>query len=167
MRVIRWIDKLSEWTGSAVSWAVVPLTIIVIIEVCSRYIFNKPTEWAYDMSWMLYAAFFMMGGAYALLYRRHIRIDVLYQFIPPRGKAIFDSILFLLVLLPPVALFAWQGVRVAVHAWSIGETIQTTTWGPPAGPIRTMIPIAFILLWFQGVAELVRSIVRAKKGGEL
>lgn len=167
MRLIRWIDKLSEWTGRAIAWAIVPLTFIVIFEVCLRYIFNRPTDWAYDTAWMLYSAFFLMGGAYTLLHRRHIRIDVLYQFLTPRSRAIFDSILFLLVFLPPVGVIAWHGVRFAVHAWAIGETIQSTTWGPPAGPIRTVIPLAFIVMWLQVVAELVRSLVRAKKGEEL
>ena len=31
-----------------------------------RYLFNSPTSWAFDMSFILYGALFMMAGAYTL-----------------------------------------------------------------------------------------------------
>jgi TRAP-type mannitol/chloroaromatic compound transport system permease small subunit len=52
-------------------------------------------------------------------------------------------------------------------AWTIKECSWHTTVGAPVYPIKTMIPIAFGLLGFQGIAALIRSLSVAIKGKEL
>ena len=73
------IDQLSDWSGRIVSYLVYPLVGGVAYEVIARYFFNAPTEWAYDVTYMLYGAIFMLGAAYTLLKKGHIRTDLLLQ----------------------------------------------------------------------------------------
>ena len=56
MRLVKLIDKISEWTGALSAWIVIPLMLVVIYEVGMRHLFNAPTAWGYDVSWMLFAA---------------------------------------------------------------------------------------------------------------
>ena len=60
------IDRFTDAIGFAVAWLNVPLVLAVAYEVIARYFFNAPTIWAYDVTYMLYAAIFMLGAAYAL-----------------------------------------------------------------------------------------------------
>jgi TRAP-type mannitol/chloroaromatic compound transport system permease small subunit len=158
MRVLKYIDKLSEWTGIACVWIVIPLMVVVLYEVVMRHFFNAPTGWGYDTCWMLYSAQFMIGGAYTLLHKGHIRIDIVYNILSPRGKLIFDTVLYAVVVLFVMALFTWAGVKFAAYAWSAGEKLSTTNWFFPSGPSKTIIPVAFFLLGLQSLAELVRNI---------
>jgi len=158
MRVLKYIDKLSEWTGIACVWIVIPLMVVVIYEVVMRHFFNAPTAWGYDTCWMLYSAQFMIGGAYTLLHKGHIRIDIVYNILSPRGKLIFDTVLYAAVILFVMVLFTWAGVKFAAYGWTTGEKLSTTNWFFPSGPSKTIIPVAFFLLGLQSLAELVRNI---------
>ena len=167
MRILKYIDKISERTGIVAAWLVVPLMVVVVQEVLRRYVFNAPTGWGYDTCWMLYGALFAIGGAYTLLHRRHVRIDVIHHLLPLRGRAIFDAVFYIVVFLPVMALLTVQGVKFAARAWATGEKLSTTVWFFPSAPIKTVIPLAFFLLGLQGVAELVRNFMIAKKGKKL
>ena len=57
----------------------------------SRYAFGRPTSWAFDASYILYGALFIMAGAYALSRNGHVRGDFLYRNFAPRTQAWFPS----------------------------------------------------------------------------
>jgi TRAP-type mannitol/chloroaromatic compound transport system permease small subunit len=158
MRVLKYIDKISEWTGIFSVWIVIPLMVVVLYEVVMRHFFNAPTGWGYDTCWMLYSAQFMIGGAYTLLHKGHIRIDIVYNILSPRGKLIFDTVLYAAVVLFVMVVFTWAGVKFSAYAWSAGEKLSTTNWFFPSGPSKTIIPVAFFLLGLQSLAEFVRNI---------
>lgn len=80
------IDTISEWSGKLVMWLVVLLTGMLGYEVVMRYAFNAPTKWAFDLSYMIGGSYFLLGQAYALKMRRHVRIDIFYAFFPPEYR---------------------------------------------------------------------------------
>jgi TRAP-type mannitol/chloroaromatic compound transport system permease small subunit len=165
MDSVRWIDAISRWTGRGIAWLAVPLAAIVTYEVAMRYVFNNPTEWVYDVSWMLHGTAFMIGGAYTLSVKRHVRIDLVYGQLSERGKAVFDLAVFGIVVLPVMLLLTWRGIWFAAEAWSIGEKLSTSTWQFPSAPIKTVIPIGFFLLGLQCVAEILRCVRQIRGEG--
>ena len=164
MRLVKLIDKISELTGSLAAWIVIPLMVVVMIEVFQRHVLNAPTYWAYDVLWMLFSAQFLLGGAFTLLRKGHIRIDIVYGVLSDRAKLVYDIINTLIVILPPMVLLTWAGIVYAADAWSSGENLSTTNWFFPAGPAKTLIPIGFFLLSLQCVAEIIRNLKDLKKG---
>jgi TRAP-type mannitol/chloroaromatic compound transport system permease small subunit len=158
MRFVKFIDRISEWTGSLAAWLTIPLMVVVVTEVIRRRVFDAPSQWGYDTSWMLYSAQFLIGGAYTLLRKEHIRIDIVYNVLSERGKLIFDILVYLVVFLVPAVLFTWAGIQYAAEAWFSGEKLSTTNWLFPAAPPRSLIPLGFFLLTLQSIAEIIRSI---------
>jgi TRAP-type mannitol/chloroaromatic compound transport system permease small subunit len=164
MRIVKLIDKISEWTGALSAWIVIPLMLVVIYEVFQRHILNTPTRWGYDILWMLYSAQFLLGGAFTLLRKGHIRIDIVYGVLSEKAKLIYDVINTLVVIMPPAILLTYAGIVFAGDAWSSGEKLSTTNWFFPSGPSKSLIPIGFFLLALQCVAELIRDINELRKG---
>ena len=78
VRAVGFFDAFSLWSGRIVGWLIIPMVLSLVWEVVARYWFNAPTVWAYDMTYMLYGTFFMLGSAYTLLRGGHIRTDSLY-----------------------------------------------------------------------------------------
>jgi len=165
MRIVKLIDKISEWTGALSAWIVIPLMLVVMYEVAMRHFFNDPTAWGYDVSWMLFSAQFLLGGAFTHLRKGHIRIDIVYGTLSERAKLIYDFLINLIIIMPPMILFGWAGINFAAMAYSTGEKLSTTNWFFPAGPPKTLIPVGFFLLALQCLAEIVRSYQKLKKGG--
>ena len=164
MRIVKLIDKISEWTGALSAWIVIPLMLVVMYEVVMRHFFNSPTAWGYDVSWMLFAAQFLLGGAFTHLRNGHIRIDIVYTTLSERARRIYDAAINIVVILPPAILFGWAGVKFAVEAYAADERLSTTNWFFPAGPPRTFIPLGFFLLALQCFAEIIRNFRELKQG---
>ncbi len=99
------IDRFSDAVGLAVAWLNVPLVLAVAYEVIARYFFNAPTIWAYDVTYMLYAAIFMLGAAYALHKGAHIRTDFFFESWSTRTKGLIDSIAYIGLFFPSLIVF--------------------------------------------------------------
>jgi|WetSurMetagenome_2_1015567.scaffolds.fasta_scaffold18259_2 TRAP-type mannitol/chloroaromatic compound transport system permease small subunit len=165
MKWIKYIDRISERTGRAAAWLVVPLTLLVTYEVVMRDFFNQPSNWGYDVCWMIFGLQFMIGGAYTLLHKGHVRIDIVYNVLPPRAQKIFDSVVYIVFFLFVTIVFTWAGIKFAADAWMSGEYLSTSTWKFPSAPIKTVIPVAYFLLSLQSLAELIRCLSSLRKGG--
>ena len=163
-RLLLFIDEISAFVGKAFAWLILALTFGITYEVLSRYLFNAPTSWAFDASYMMYGTLFMMAGAYTLSRNGHVRGDVLYGFFPPRVQAGLDLLLYLLFFIPGVVALIWAGTSFADYSWGIGEHSSVSADGPPLYPFKTVIPIAGALLLLQGLVEIVRCALCLKSG---
>lgn len=161
---LRVIDAVSEWSGKAFAWLIVPLMGALVWEVISRYFFHEPTVWAYDLSYMLYSAIFLLGAAYTLREREHVRSDFLYNKLSARRQGMVDASLYVAFLLPGLVLLIVASAESAYHSWSIGERAMASLWQPPMFPFRAILPLAMTLLLLQVVAEAFRSLYAVATG---
>lgn len=158
------IDRLTMWTGKAFSWCIVILTLGVSYEVFVRKLLGAPTGWAYDFSYIMYGALFMMAGAYTLSRDGHVRCDVIYRLFPPRVQAALDLTLFVIFFFPGVSALVYVGIHFAKLSWSFMEVSSYSPASIPIYPSKTLIPIAGVLLVLQGISEVVRCIRCLRSG---
>ncbi len=163
-RFIRVVDKISLWVGHSFAWTILILTLGTAYEVFVRYVLRAPTTWAFDMSYMMYGALFLMAGAYTLSRNGHVRGDVVYRLWPPRVQAAVDLVLYLLFLLPGSAALLYSGWTFAERSWRQWEVSIYSPAGMPVYPMKTLIPIAGALLVLQGLAEIGRCILCLRDG---
>jgi TRAP-type mannitol/chloroaromatic compound transport system permease small subunit len=162
--VIRFIDAISVWSGKIVGWLILPMVGSLVYEVTARYLFNAPTVWAYDMTYMLYGSFFMLGAAYTLQRKGHIRTDMFYGAWSPRRQGWVDAVCYLLFFFPGMIVFlvvTWDFFAVS---FGRGERVVTSPWMPIVYPLKGAMFAATLLLVLQGVAEFLRSCYAAAKG---
>jgi len=164
LRTIRIIDTFSDWSGKAVAWLIWPLFLGLTYEGFARYLFNAPTLWAFDMSYMLYGAIFMLGAHYTLLKGAHIRTDMLWEKFTPRTKGAIDAVAYIFFFFPAMALLFYASVDEAWASWRMGELSEQTAWRPILWPFKAIVPLSALLLMIQGVSELVKSLYAARTG---
>ncbi|MBK1698391.1 TRAP transporter small permease subunit [Rhodovibrio salinarum] len=164
MQYLYFVDRLSMFTGKAFAWCIIILTLGGSYEVFVRYLLNSPTGWAYDMSYIMYGALFLMAGPYALSRDGHVRGDVVYRLFPQRVQAGIDMLLHIVFLLPGVAAMMYQGAFYAQESWTYMETSIFSPMGIPIYPLKTLIPFAGLLLFLQGTAEVTRCVWCMKHG---
>lgn len=159
------IDGLSKWFGKASAWLIPILIAELVYDTIARYVFNAPTEWSYDITYMLYGAAFMGGASYTLLLDEHVRIEVIYEKLSRRSRAIIDVIGYLVFFFPSMSALLYFGTEFTIKSWKLLETSGESMWSPPIYPFKTIIPITALLLIFQGIVEFTRCLVSIKKGG--
>lgn len=167
IRIVRSIDKFTDTTGTWVAWLNVPLVIAVSFEVISRYAFDAPTIWSFDVTYMLYGTIFMLGAAYALHKGAHIRTDFFFEKWSIRTQGVIDSVAYIVFFFPSIFVFFLVGWNEGWYSFSIGETSEQTPWRPILWPFKMVIPLACLLLLIQGVSETIKSLYAARLGIEL
>ena len=163
MTLLHIIDKLSRWTAAAGIWMVPILSVVIVYEVFMRYVFRMPTFWAYEISWMLYSANFLLALGYALQQKAHVSVDIVVNQFPYRVKILLEAF-FLVVLLLFCGVAVWHGSKYALFAWKLKEGSHITIWAPAVYPIKTLIPLGFFVFGLQTIAELVRRFQILIKG---
>jgi len=157
------VDRFSTWFGKACAWTVVGLTVLISLEVFSRYVLNVPHGWVLDAQIMLYGTLFMTAGAYTLSKSGHVRGDVLYGFFRPRTQATIDLTLYIVFFLPGIVALTWAGWTYANESLAIRE--QTFNADPlPLYPFKFVIPVAGAVLLLQGIVEIVRCVICLREG---
>ncbi len=167
IKIIRTIDRISEYSGSIAKWFAWVLVLVGAYDTIMRHFFNAPTIWAYDVLCMSGGTLYTLGWSYDHLHGAHTRVDMFYQRLSPRGKAKLDTILSLFLFFPLMITLDITATSWAIKAWRIHETMTTTFWYPPAAPYRTIVAIGVYLLTLQGVAKFIRDIYFVVRGEHL
>lgn len=158
-RLIAAIDRISGGAGVIAAWLIVPLIFATCYEVFSRYALNAPTIWAYELGYMATGANFLLGAAYTLRERAHIRVDVFYgHVLSKRAQAMVTIAGYLLLLLPAAFWLTDSLWTYALQAYQSNEKSGQSAWNPVIWPFRLVFFAGFALLALQGIAEVLRLI---------
>jgi len=163
-KILRVIDSISRWSGLIARWACLALVLALTYEVVSRYVFDRPTIWAHEMSMMLGVFLVTIGWAYVHLNRGHVRVDVFYTRLSPKGKAITDIACFLVFFLPLLLVLIFAAGKMAWDAYVFHEVLMASFWYPPALPIRLVVVVGLCTFLLQGLAEFIRDVWFVAKG---
>ena len=158
------IDRIAAASGRLVAWLIVPMVLSLCYEVVARYVFNAPTQWAYDMTFMLYGTFFMLGAAFTLQRKGHVRTDSLYAGWSPRRQAAVDLGGHLLMLLPFASVMLFVGWGYFVKSYVTNETFVSSSWQPITWPFKLAMPVTGVLLLIQGFSECLKCAHTLKTG---
>ena len=69
----RWLPSLMWWV---ILVSCIPLVVLIFAQVWMRYIFHVPMLWVEEIAITPAFWFYMMGAAYAVYERTHIRVDI-------------------------------------------------------------------------------------------
>ena len=154
--VIRIIEAVTVWAGWLAAATTVPLALFMVYEVVARYAFNAPTFWAYELAYMLMGGGLMLGIAYTMKMRAHVRVDFFYASLPKRGRAAIDLLGYLVLL--PMVLWLCVGLwEYLMRAYLSGEVSGESAWNPVVWPFRVTFVAGFALFAAQTMAEMLKS----------
>jgi TRAP-type mannitol/chloroaromatic compound transport system permease small subunit len=161
----RVLDWLSEQSGLFVSLWTVNAVCIYFYEVVSRYIFDAPTIWAHQASYLMFGMQYLLAGGFALLHGDHVRVDVVYIKLPRRaqiGVDIFTSTFFFIFALA-LAGTSWRFFTDSLAMLEVTDE----TWQVQYYPVKATMVLGAILLALAGVSKLCKDIqLFAAHGGE-
>lgn len=130
---------------SANRWALILLvaamSVLVISNVISRYVFLHSFTWVEEASryLMIWTAF--LGAGLALRVGGHIAVDSLPAALPPKGARVLRTVITAILGVTLVAL-TWLGVEYAEFGWEQ----ETPVLGWSFGMVYLAVPIGALLM---------------------
>ena len=154
--LLKWLDLVSGTTGAVVAWLVIPLIGASCYEVFSRYVLDAPTFWAFEVGYMVMGTHFLIGLAYTLRENEHVRVDLFYARGSRRTQALIDTFTYVVLLLPLAGWLSFGFFEKVLKAYESQERSGMSAFNPVIWPFRLVMCTAFVLLFLQALAQLIR-----------
>jgi TRAP-type mannitol/chloroaromatic compound transport system permease small subunit len=154
--ITRTIDWICEHAGQMVGFWTINAVCFYAFEVIARYIFNKPTIWVHESSYLLFGMQYLIAGSYAFLRGSHVAVDIVYNKLPMRGRygmdvftSIFSFIFFIALL----------GTSYNFFLNSFGMRERTVeTWQIQYYPVKGIMVVGAVLIILATISKLYKDI---------
>ena len=156
------IDGLNDKIGAAIRWLALMMVLVGAGTALLRYYarglelslnLTPPTE----LQWYLFSLIFLLGAAYGLNHNVHVRVDVLYERLSKRSRALIDLVGTIIFLIPFSLVMLYVSWPAISNSISIRE-VSPDPGGLPRWPIKILIMVSFVLLTLQGLSHIVKQI---------
>ncbi|MCP1344787.1 TRAP transporter small permease subunit [Halomonas sp. FL8] len=164
---------LGLFVGRVTSWLVLLVMLAVLTTVTLNALgINEIARWQEDvllfgnaltinsvteLQWHLFGVLTLLGGTYALHHDTHVRVDLVYQKLSPRGRAIVDILGHLLMLIPFCLLIAWLSQHFVAMSYVSGER---SNYGGLTDRylIKAMLPIGLVFLAIGALGQVLNNL---------
>ena len=153
----RLIDRINEFIGKTVSWAIMAAILVSAGNAVIRKAFNMSSNAWLELQWYLFGAAFLLAAAYTLKQNEHIRIDIVYGIWSRRTQHWIDLLGHMFFLMPFVLLMLYYFVPYFALSFRTGE-VSSSAGGLVIWPAKLLLLVGFFLLALQGVSEIIKKI---------
>jgi len=162
-RIAERIDLASRAVDALLSLLVPALVLLCFVLVLGRYLLDANSIAAQEALQWLHSLVFLLGAAGTLRAGKHVRVDVLQQRWSARTRAAVDIGGYLLCVLPFAVFMLWISLDYVAASWALGESSRDPGGLPAVYLLKSLIPVAALLLALQAVAELLRCVVALRE----
>lgn len=151
------VDRLNDWVGRIVYWAILVAVVISAGNASVRYLFHTSSNAWLEVQWYLFSVVFLLCAGYTLLRNEHIRIDVIVGRFSEKTLTWIDIIGTVFFLLPMSIIIMYLSWPALVDSFVRNE-MSSDAGGLIRWPVKLLIPVGFLLLVLQGLSELIKRI---------
>ena len=138
-----------DWLALGLFWA---MCLAVFVQFFTRYVLNDSFAWTEEIASNLNVALVFVGSAMCVRLSRHIQVDFIYRFLPPRAGRLLATG----VDIVRVAFFAYGAILI----WRFMDIVadeQMTTIALPKNLAYAFVFIGFVLMFFRSVLVAVAN----------
>jgi TRAP-type mannitol/chloroaromatic compound transport system permease small subunit len=151
----RVIDAITIWIGKRLSWLIIAAVMVSAINATVRKIFDTSSNSFLELQWVLFSIVFLLCSPWTLLANEHIRIDIVNNLLPTRVRNLIDVVGHAFFLLPLTIVMMLTAVPFFLVSYHQNEQ-SLNAGGLPQWPAKGLIMISFIMLFVQGLSELIK-----------
>jgi TRAP-type mannitol/chloroaromatic compound transport system permease small subunit len=153
----RGIDALSRWIGRHVAWLILAAVVVSTVNAIVRKAFDTSSNAWLELQWVLFSIVFLICSPWTLLQNEHIRIDIVNNLLPKTLRNWIDVIGHAFFLMPLCIIMVITSIPFFWRSWAIGEQ-SGNAGGLPQWPSKSLLMIAFTLLFLQAISELIKRL---------
>ena len=161
---VRIIDRLSVYVGYLAMMLIFVMVGVLLLDAVTRNVVHIPLHWCIEFAQFTLAAYYFMGGAMTIKDDSHVRMDLFYERLSPRGRAKMDLVTIgcMLFYLSVMLIGSISSLKYAIET---GER-RFSMWNPSMIPIKALMVACLILMLLQGVS-LVFKHIATLRGADL
>ena len=152
----RGVDSVNAAVGRVADWLVLLACAVSAGNAFVRYRVSYSSNAWLEVQWYFFAGIIMLGASYTLFRNEHVRVDLVYGNLGERARLWVDVFCIILFLLPATVLLAWMTWPFFLDSFVRNEG-SPNAGGLLRWPIKIVIPLGFVLLAIQGVAEIIKK----------
>ncbi len=158
VKIERLFDRFSDVLGHVTAGIMMLMLLNVFYDVIMRYLFKSGSIAMQEMEWHLFSIVLLIGISYALFKDGHVRVDLIYDGLATKKKAIINIVGSIVFLIPFSLLIAVGSIDFVLEAFNTHEIS-----GDPGGLthrwiIKALVPTSFFLLVFSTVGVIIKNI---------
>lgn len=157
---MRVVDGFNRLVGRFAMYLLFPMGGILLYSTFMRVAFGVPVNWVLEMSQFMLSAYYILGGAYSMQENAHVRMDLFYNRMSPKNRALTDAFTIFFVIFYLAVLF-YGGISSTEYAWSYNQK-NYTSWAPPMWPIKAIMTFGIFLILLQSVSALFKDVAAAR-----
>jgi TRAP-type mannitol/chloroaromatic compound transport system permease small subunit len=144
---VRLMDRIADWVGLIAMYLVFVMIGVLLLDAITRNVIHIPLHWCVEFAQFTLAAYFFMGGAMTLKNDDHVRMDLIYSHLSPRGRDRMDLVtvaclgFYLCVML-------WGSISSLQYAIETDER-RFSLWNPSMIPIKALMVACIVLMLLQ------------------
>jgi TRAP-type mannitol/chloroaromatic compound transport system permease small subunit len=151
------IDAVNAFLGRSVIWLILAAILISAGNAIVRKAFDISSNAWLELQWYLFGWAFLVAAAYTLQRNEHIRIDIVSNAFSERTRDWIDVFGHVFMLIPFSALMVYLSWVFFLRSWLSGE-MSGNAGGLVIWPARLAIVVGFVLLFLQGISELIKRV---------
>ena len=155
-KVERFFDKVGNVVGYVCIFVMFLMIADVFFNVTARYFFKYGNVGLQELEWHFFSVIILLGMSYALKDDAHVRVDIFYEKMSVKKRALINMAGVILFILPLALLVAWLSWDYVVEAYESGEGSADPGGLPYRWAIKAFIPFSFWLLIFFSVGYFIK-----------
>lgn len=141
------------------SVALVTFSVLVVVQVIMRYVFNSPLTWSEELARFALVWFVYLAGSYAVRYQRHVKFNVLMDLlgrVTPLTQRLIRIFVFLLWF-AFLAFIFYLSLESVIRQFGTGQVSPAMRM--PMYLVYLAIPVGMALMGFRVVQHMVKAFV--------
>lgn len=156
-RLVYRIDMINRAVGQFTAWLALIMVLVQFFVVIIRYVFAFGSIQMQESIQYMHGLLFMLGAGYTLLHDGHVRVDILYEGMRPKRKALVN-LMGVCCFLLPLSVYGWYvSWPFVVDSWRVFETSQEPAGLPFIYLLKSAVIVFLVLVPIQGAAMAIRS----------
>ena len=156
---VRLVDGFNRRVGTFTMYLVLVMMGILLYSSVSKA-FLLPANWTLESAQFAMAAYFMLGGAFAMQTGDHVRMDPFYSGWSLRRRAAVD-VVTAIALITYLGFLLYGGISSTTYAIQYGEK-SYSAWAPYMWPIKVVMTFGALLMLLQALSNLIKDIAQVR-----
>ena len=156
---VRFVDTFNRRVGLFAMYLIFAMFAILLYSSVSKA-FHLPANWTLESSQFTMAAYYMLGGAFAMQTSDHVRMDLFYNDWSIRRRAAFDTVTCIALIIF-LGFMLFGGISSTTYAIQFKEK-SFTAWAPYMAPIKIVMTFGVEMMLAQAFSSLFKDIAELR-----